>query len=140
MTIYEVSDELQVLEDYYNKKYNGTQVTQIHHRYENISKDTFKLMLIETMNFSRYLPLIPDLNVALNNVRQTHKYEDNFEKVKCDKCGGSGYVVITKVVKDGGEKYKYQYGFRCTCANGQHQTDSVPTYAEVGIDENYFRR
>lgn len=139
MTIYEVSDELQVLENYYNKKYNGTQVTQIHHRFGELSKDTFKLMLIEAMNFSRYLPLIPDLNVALNNVRQTHKYEDDFEKVECSKCGGSGYVVITKVVKDGEDKYKYQYGFRCTCANGQHRPDSVPTYAEVGIDENYFR-
>ena len=106
MTIYEVSLELEVLENYYNKKYNGTQVTQIHHRFGEIPKETFKLMLDEAMN----------------------------------KCNGSGYVVITKVVKDGGEKYKYQYGFRCTCANGQHQTDSVPTYAEVGIDENYFRR
>ena len=140
MTIYEVSFELEVLENYYNKKYNGTQVTQIHHRFGEIPKETFKLMLDEAMNFSRYLPLIPDLSTALNNVRQTHKYEDNFERVKCDKCNGSGYVVITKVVKDGGETYKYQYGFRCTCANGQHQTDSVPTYAEVGIDENYFRR
>lgn len=140
MTIYEVADELQTLEEYYNKKYNGTQVTQIHHRFGELAKDTFKRMLIETMNFSRYLPLIPDFTIALNNVRQTYKYQDDFESVKCDKCNGSGYVVITKVVKDGGDKYKYQYGFRCTCANGQHQTDSVPTYAEVGIDENYFRR
>ena len=140
MTIYEVADELQTLEEYYNKKYNGTQVTQIHHRFGELSKDIFKMMLIETMNFSKYLPLIPDFATALNNVRQTYKYQDNFQSVKCDKCGGSGYVIVTKVVKDGGEKYKYQYGFRCTCANGQHQTDSVPTYAEIGIDENYFRR
>ena len=47
MTIYEVSDELQVLENYYNKKYNGTQVTQIHHRFGEIPKETFKLMLVE---------------------------------------------------------------------------------------------
>ena len=140
MTIYEVADELQTLEEYYNKKYNGTQVTQIHHRFGELAKDTFKRMLNETMNFSKYLPLIPDFATALNNVRQTYKYQDDFERVKCDKCNGSGYVVITKVVKEGGDRYKYQYGFRCTCANGQHQTDSVPTYAEVGIDENYFRR
>lgn len=139
MTIYEVSLELEVLENYYNKKYNGTQVTQIHRKFGELQKDTFKKMLLETMNFSKYLPLIPDLSSALNNVRQTYKYQDDFEKVECSKCGGSGYVVITKVIKEGGETYKYQYGFRCTCANGQHRPDSVPTYAEVGIDENYFR-
>lgn len=140
MTIYEVADELQTLEEYYNKKYNGTQVTQIHHRFGELAKDTFKRMLNETMNFSKYLPLIPDFATALNNVRQTYKYQDDFERVKCDKCNGSGYVIVTKIVKEGGDRYKYQYGFRCTCANGQHQTDSVPTYEEVGIDENYFRR
>ena len=59
------------------------------------------------MNFSKYLPLIPDLSSALNNVRQTYKYQDDFEKVECSKCGGSGYVVITKVIKEGGETYKY---------------------------------
>lgn len=138
MTIYEVADELQVLEDYYNKKYNGTQVTQIHRRFGEIAKETFKKMLLETMNFSKYLPLIPDMTIALNNVRQTYRYQDDFEAVKCNKCGGSGYVVITKIIKRGGQKFKYQYGFRCTCANGQHRTDSVPTYAEVGIDESYF--
>ena len=42
MTIYEVADELQVLEDYYNKKYNGLWRNFILQQYKNIPDEEYK--------------------------------------------------------------------------------------------------
>lgn len=64
-------------------------------------------------------------------------------KNKCKRCDGTGYLVYTKVIKDGNREMKYQYGCICPCRTAskyegwtvsEHKSEYYTPYAEeVGL-------
>lgn len=42
---------------------------------------------------------------------------DESSKVECKKCNGLGYLIYSKIIKDGNRQFKNDYACICTCEN-----------------------
>ena len=53
------------------------------------------------------------------DVEMPYTKQDEIQKTECKKCNSTGYLVYTKVIKDGNRVLKNQYACLCNCGNAK---------------------
>lgn len=144
MEISEFVEATTRLENYYGKEYTTEQRKIMHEELKNLSIERYKQLISAVIRKSKFLPKIADFIEANIEEPYTSNKEEH-QKVDCKKCNGTGYLVYTKIIKDGDTERKYNHACICTCGNAKqykgweitdkkHRSDFyTPMAEEIGI-------
>lgn len=128
MTQSEFIEATNRIEQYYDKEYTNEQRKIMFEELKDINIERYRKAVTIVIRNSKFLPKIADIIQANTEIKDIQNTED-VEKVKCDKCNGTGYIDYEKRIY--GQVYKY--ACRCTCKNGQRQNHNILTYQEIGL-------
>ena len=104
------------IEQYYDKEYTTQQLQIMFEELSALPVERYRQLISAVIRKSKYLPKVADIMDANIEVPYTNKEADK-EVIECKKCNNTGYIVYTKIVKDGGKDMKYQYASICSCGN-----------------------
>lgn len=131
------------LEIYYGKEYSVEQRTIMYDELKDMEISRYRKIISAVIRKSKFLPKIADIIEA--NIEEPYSSQNQENKVECSKCKSTGYVLYTKIIKNGDKENKYTYGAICNCGNAkkyegwtiadtQHRTDFYTPYAsELGL-------
>ena len=106
------------LENYYGKEYSTEQRRIMHDELKTLPIERYRQLISAVMRKSKFLPKIADFMEANIEEPYTGKKEEK-QKIECRKCHGTGYLIYTKVIKDGDFERKDTYAAVCTCGNAK---------------------
>lgn len=118
MTQSEFVEATSRVEQYYDKEYTNEQRRIMFKELENIGIDRYRQLVSMVIRKSKFLPKIADF-IEANIETPFSTQKDDLQKVECKKCNSAGYLVYTKVIKDGDREFKNQYACVCTCGNAR---------------------
>lgn len=106
------------LEQYYGKEYTTQQLQIMFEELNTLAIERYRRLISAVIRKSKYLPKVADIMEA--NIEEPYT-NDNEEKtvIECKKCNSTGYVLYTKIVKNGGKDLKYTYASICDCGNAK---------------------
>lgn len=132
------------IEQYYDKEYTTQQLQIMFEELSALPVERYRQLISAVIRKSKYLPKIADIMEA--NVEEPYTGNDTQrEVIECKKCNSTGYVLYTKLVKNGGKDLKYTYAAVCSCGNAkqydgttimdkEHRSDFyTPLAVELGI-------
>ena len=117
MQISEFVEATSRLEKYYDKEYTKEQRKIMFDELQNLSIERYKQLISTLIRKSKFLPKIADFTEV--NMEAPYVRQDETQKTECKKCNSTGYVIYTKVIKDGDRNLKYQYACLCSCGNAE---------------------
>ena len=84
---------------------------------------------------------MPKLTEFLEFIREARIEGKEEEKIHCDKCGGTGYLIYIKKIVINKKIINYQYACACNCGNAKSYYDkrsgySIPTENEI-LSQDY---
>lgn len=106
------------LEKYYDKEYNNEQRKIMFEELKEINIDRYKILISSVIKKCKFLPKIADI-IEANNEEPYSNNLNNKEKIECEKCNSTGYIIYTKIINDGTRKLHYQYASICDCGNAK---------------------
>lgn len=125
--------------------YQGQELTSTEKEiwYENLSFmsiERFNYILAEIYKTSKFRPTLADILQMHKQIPYTEKPKE--VKEDCKKCGGTGYIVYTKVIN--GNPYKYSAVCDCgrqerydgkKCNEPKNKSEYyIPTISETGLE------
>ena len=116
MTQSEFIEATSRIEQYYNKEYTNEQRRIMFKELEDINIERYRQLVSTVIRKSKFLPKIADF-VEANVETPFSTPKDTLQKIECKKCNSTGYLVYTKIIKDGERQFKNQYACVCTCGN-----------------------
>lgn len=105
------------LEKYYDKEYTTEQRKIMFDELQNLSIERYKQLISTLIRKSKFLPKVADF--AEVNMETPYIKQDETQKTECKKCNSTGYLIYTKVIKDGNRNLNYQYACLCNCGNAK---------------------
>lgn len=105
------------LEKYYDKEYTTEQRKIMFDELQNLSIERYKQLISTLIRKSKFLPKVADF--AEVNMETPYIKQDETQKTECKKCNSTGYLIYTKVIKDGNRNLNYQYACLCNCRNAE---------------------
>lgn len=118
MTQSEFIEATSRLETYFDKEYTTGQSQEMFKELKDISVERYRQLVTAVMRKGKFLPKIADF-VEANIQEPFSAKRDDLQKIDCKKCNGTGYLVYTKVMKDGDREFKNQYASVCNCGNAK---------------------
>lgn len=118
MLINEFIEATSRLENYYGKEYQTIQRQIMFEELKDLSIERYKKLVSVVIRKSKFLPKVADIMEANLEEPYTSNKQDS-EKTECEKCKGSGYLIYTKIIKDGNIERKNQYACICDCGNAK---------------------
>lgn len=119
MEISEFIEATNRLEQYYNKEYSNEQRQIMFEELKEINIERYRKLISAVLKKCKFLPKIADFVDTDMEMPHTHSQEEEKEKIECKKCNSTGYVIYTKVTKNGDKEMKNQYAAICTCGNAK---------------------
>ncbi|HAB66521.1 MAG TPA: hypothetical protein DCE23_04040 [Firmicutes bacterium] len=118
MTRSEFVEATSRLEQYYGKEYTTQQLQIMFEELNTLAIERYRRLISAVIRKSKYLPKVADIMEA--NIEEPYTNENNEKQViECKKCNSTGYVLYTKVIKNGGKDLKYTYVAICSCGNAK---------------------
>lgn len=133
------------LEKYYGKEYSKEQLEIMFEELKTMDISRYKQLISVVMRSEKYLPKLVAFFDADKNVSYAQEEKER-QKVQCKKCNSTGYVIYTKVIKDGTRNFSNVYGALCDCENAKqykgweiedkiHSSNFyVPSIHELGME------
>lgn len=118
MTQSEFIEATSRVETYFDKEYTTGQSQEMFKELKDISVERYRQLVSAVMRKCKFLPKIADF-VEANIQEPFSAKRDDLQKIDCKKCNGTGYLVYTKVMKDGDREFKNQYASVCDCGNAR---------------------
>lgn len=106
------------IEQYYNKEYTNEQRQIMFKELEDIDIDRYRQLVSAVIRKSKFLPKVADF-VEANIEIPFSAQKNESQKIECKKCNSTGYLIYTKIIKDGDRELKNQYACVCTCGNAR---------------------
>lgn len=120
------------LEDYYEKEYTAKQTQIMFEELKTLSVERYIKLISQCIKTCKFLPKVADILKANGELIETSN-DSKIEKVACNKCDTTGYVVYTQFIVNGNERIPYTFAARCICDNAKYLNKKIPTYQELGI-------
>ena len=105
------------LEQYYGKEYTNEQRQIMFDELQNLPIERYKQLISTLIRKSKFLPKVADF--AEVNMETPYMKQDETQKTECKKCNSTGYLIYTKIIKDGNRNLNYQYACLCNCGNAE---------------------
>lgn len=105
------------LEKYYGKEYTGEQRKIMFEELQNLNIERYKQLIAMLIRKSKYLPKIADFTEV--DIETPYTKKENAQKTECSKCNSTGYLIYTKIIKDGNREIRNQYACLCDCGNAE---------------------
>lgn len=106
------------VENYYGKEYTTEQRRIMHEELKNLTIERYRQLISAVMRKSKFLPKIADFMEA--NIEEPYSSnKEEKQKIECEKCKGTGYLIYTKVIPDGDHSIKNTYAAVCPCGNAK---------------------
>lgn len=118
MTQSEFIEATSRIEQYYCKEYTNEQRKIMFKELGDIGIDRFRQLTSAIIRKNKFLPKIADF-IEANIELPFSASKENLQKVECKKCNNTGYLIYTKVIKDGDRELKNQYACVCDCRNAR---------------------
>lgn len=118
MTQSEFIEATSRIEQYYGKEYTNEQRQIMFKEIGDIGIDRFRQLISAIIRKSKFLPKIADF-IEANIETPFVSQKDDLQKIECKKCNSTGYLIYTKIIKDGERELKNQYACICNCGNGR---------------------
>lgn len=131
------------LENYYDKEYTNEQRRIMFEELSALPIERYKKLITVVIRKSKYLPKIADIFEA--NIEEPYTNNSQKELIECKQCKSTGYILYTKIIKNGNEELKYTYGAVCKCGNAKRYDGTqimdkehrskfyIPLAQEIGI-------
>lgn len=110
MTFEEFVIETKTLEEFYNKDYNVTQRKIWYDELGSYTAEKYHKAIINVCKSMQYRPTLSQMIDVIKNVKDDSAER---EKVECEACHGTGYLIYKKIVNG----IEYEYGCLCACQN-----------------------
>ena len=110
MTLEEFTIKTKTLEDFYGKDLNYTQADIWFDELKNYSAEKYEKAIRNICKTSQYKPTLVQM---LEEIRKVKAQVLSQQKVKCNYCKGTGYILYNRTVNN----HVYEYVCLCTCAN-----------------------
>lgn len=112
------------MEQYYGKEYTTQQLQIMFEELSSLSVERYKKLISVVIRKSKYLPKIADIIEA--NLEEPYTNNDKpKETIDCKKCNSTGYILYTKLLKNGGKDLKYTYASICSCGNAKQYDGTI---------------
>ena len=105
------------LEQYYGKEYTNEQRQIMFDELQNLPIERYKQLISMLIKKSKFLPKIADFTEV--DIETPYTIQDKIQTTECKKCNSTGYLIYTKVIKDGNRELKNQYACLCNCGNAK---------------------
>lgn len=105
------------LEKYYGKEYTGEQRKIMFEELQNLNIERYKQLIAMLIRKSKYLPKVADFTEV--DIETPYTKKENTQKTECKRCNSTGYLIYTKIIKDGNRELKNQYACLCSCGNAK---------------------
>lgn len=106
------------LEQYYDKEYNTQQMQIMYEELNGLTVERYRQLISALIRKSKFLPKVADIIEANAEEPYTNSNADR-KVIDCKRCKGTGYVLYTKLIDNGVEKFKNTYGAVCKCGNAK---------------------
>ena len=127
----EFVSETSRLERFYDKELNSFQSEVWYKTLNKLPVNRYRKIVNESFKKFKIMPKLADILEIQRSL--TFNAPEVKEKVECDICNGTGFVMYKKHFKDGNREYDLDYAARCTCANGMSQNKNIPLITEVNL-------
>lgn len=118
MTHSEFVEATSRLETYFDKDYTTGQRQEMFKELKDMNIERYRQLVSAVMRKCKFLPKIADFVEA--NIQEPFSVKrDDLQKIDCKKCNSTGYLIYTKVIKDGNRGFKNQYASVCGCGNAK---------------------
>lgn len=108
------------IENYYGKEYTNEQRKIMFSELGYLDISRYRKLVSAVLRKCKYLPRIADFIEADKEEPYINdKEEEQKEKKDCPICGGSGYIIYKRKIKDGERELIYEYSAMCNCGNGK---------------------
>lgn len=121
----EFFEEIRSLEAFFEKKLSIEQARDWYYELKDYSIEKLRVAIRESKTNCKFMPKLAEF---LEFIRAVRIEEKETEKIKCDKCGGSGYLIYIKKIVNGGKVMNYTYGCVCNCGNAKPYYDKKKKY------------
>lgn len=105
------------LEKYYGKEYEKEQRRIMFEELQSLNIERYRQLISMLIKKSKFLPKIADFTEV--DIETPYTIQDKIQKTECKKCNSTGYLIYTKVIKDGNRELKNQYACLCNCGNAK---------------------
>lgn len=112
MTREEFAVNTKTLEEFYNKDFNYTQSNIWYDELKDFSSSRYEKAIKKCCKTLQYKPTLNQMLEIIVTIRENTQ---TAEKVDCELCHGTGYVIYHKMVNG----IDYEFGAQCNCANGK---------------------
>lgn len=119
MQISEFIEATSRIEQYYDKEYSNEQRQIMFDELKNLDIERYKKLVSVVLHNCKFLPKLSDFFAAEKETPYGQGLNENIEKIDCNKCNGTGYIVYIKLENDGERKIPYSFGALCTCGNAK---------------------
>ena len=108
------------LEEYYGKEYTKQQMQIMFDELSHLDIARYRKLISAVLRKCKYLPRIVDfIEADKEEPYNTNETKEAQEKIDCPICGGTGYVIYKKKIKDGDRELIYDYAAICRCGNSK---------------------
>lgn len=118
MQINEFIDITNRVETYFAKEYSIEQRKIMFEELEYLSTERYGQLVSTVIKNCKFLPKVADF-IEADREETYINHDDTKTKIECKKCNGTGYLIYTKVIRDGNREYKNQYACICSCGNAK---------------------
>lgn len=122
------------LETYFQKEYTTEQRKIMYEELKTITIERYRKVIAGCIRSCKNLPKVADILKTNMEIIENNNINDNREKFECNKCSGTGYVIYTKIIKEGNNVMPYTYAARCVCQNAMFANKKIPVYTKLGIE------
>lgn len=105
------------LENYFAKEYTPEQSRIMYEELKEMSIQRYRQLISMLIRKSKFLPKVADFIEI--DIDTPYTKQDEIQKTECKKCNSTGYLIYTKIIKDGNRELKNQYACLCNCGNAK---------------------
>jgi len=117
MQINEFIEATARLETYYDKEYTTEQRSIMYEELKNLDITRYRQLISVVLRKCKFMPKLADFNEA--NIEEPYTIKQEETKIECKKCNSTGYILYTKIIKNGNIDFKNTYAAVCDCGNAK---------------------
>ena len=115
MKIDEFMNEVKQLENFYGKDLTDEQKQIWYKELRYLELPRFKYIETQIYKTLKFMPKLADI-IEINSSLGYSQVKKDEQKIKCNKCNGTGYILYKKIADNGtAGKFENLYGAICTC-------------------------
>lgn len=119
-------EEIRTLEAFFEKELS---IEQAKDWYEELKDYPIEKLRIAIRTAKTTCKFLPKLAEFLGFIREAKIEKKENEKIQCEKCNGTGYVIYIKKIVNGNKILGYPYAAICNCGNARpYYGDQIKDY------------